>query len=61
MFNSLFYGERVQLLEKKFDVFCSKRFKDEFSCGVMYLLEWFDDCVDSLPVGNCSCLSGCAS
>ena len=51
----------MQLLEKKFDVFCSKRFKDEFSCGVMYLLEWFDDCVDSLPVGNCSCLSGCAS
>ena len=44
VFNSLFYGEPVQLLEKRFGVFCSTRFKDEFSCRVLYLLEWFDDC-----------------
>ena len=37
VFNSLFYGEPVQLLEKMFGVFCSTRFKDEFSCRVLYL------------------------
>ena len=45
VFNSLFYGEPVQLLEKRFGVFCSTRFKDEFSCRVLYLLKWFDDCL----------------
>ena len=45
VFNSLFYGEPVQLLEKRFGVFCSTRFKDEFGCRVLYLLEWFDDCL----------------
>ena len=45
VFNSLFYGESVQLLEKRFGVFCSTRFKDEFSCRVLYLLEWIDDCL----------------
>ena len=45
VFNSLFYGEPVQLLEKRFGVFCSMRFKDEFGCRVLYLLEWFDDCL----------------
>ena len=45
VFNFLFYGEPVQLLEKRFGVFCSTRFKDEFSCRVVYLLEWFDDCL----------------
>ena len=43
VFNSLFYGEPVQLLEKRFGVFCSTRFKDAFGCRVLYLLEWFDD------------------
>ena len=37
VFNSLFCGEPVQLLEKRFGVFCSTRFKDEFSCRVLYL------------------------
>ena len=32
VFNSLFYGKPVQLLEKMFGVFCSTRFKDGFSC-----------------------------
>ena len=35
-FNSLFYGEPVQLLEKRFGVFCSTRFKDEFGCRVLH-------------------------
>ena len=39
VFNSLFYGEPVQLLEKRFGMFCSMKFKDEFSCRVLYLLE----------------------
>ena len=37
--NSLFYGEPVQLFEKRFGVFCSTRFKDEFGCRVPYFLE----------------------
>ena len=45
VFNSLFYGEPVPLLEKRFGVFCSTIFKDEFSCRVLYLLKWFDDCL----------------
>ena len=45
VFNSLFYWEPEQLLEKRFRVFCSTRFKDEFSCRVLYLLKWFDDCL----------------
>ena len=45
VFNSLFYVEPVQLLEKRFGVFCSTRFKDEFGCRVLYLLKWFDDCM----------------
>ena len=28
VFKSLFYGEQVQVLEKRFGVFCSTRFKD---------------------------------
>ena len=44
VFNSLFYGEPVQLLEKRSGVFCSMRFKDEFGCIVLYLTEWFGDC-----------------
>ena len=43
VFNSLFYGEPVQFLEKRFRVFCSTRVKDDFDCRVLYLLEWFDD------------------
>ena len=42
VFNSLFYGEPVQLLEKMFGAFCSTRFKDELAaefctcwCGLM--------------------------
>ena len=45
VFNSLFCGEPMQLIEKRFGVFCSTRFKDEFSCRVLYLLELFDDCL----------------
>ena len=30
VFNSLFYGESVQLLEKRFGVFCSTRFSSVF-------------------------------
>ena len=37
--NSLFYGEPVQLLEKKFGVFESPRFKGGFGCRDLYLLE----------------------
>ena len=35
VFNSLLYGEPVQLLEKRFGVFCSTEFKDELSCRVL--------------------------
>ena len=45
VFNCLFYGEPVQLLEKTFGAFCSTRFKDEFGCRVLYLLVWSDDCL----------------
>ena len=45
VFNYLFYGKPVQLLEKRFGVFCSTRIKDEFGCRVLYLLKWFDDCL----------------
>ena len=45
VFKSLFYWEPVQLLEKRFGGFCSTRFKDEFGCRVLFLLEWFDDCL----------------
>ena len=45
VFNSLFYGEPAQLLEKRFGVFCCTRFRDELSCRVPYLLKWFDDCL----------------
>ena len=38
VFNSLFFGEPVQLLEKRFGVFCFTRFKDEFGCRVLYLI-----------------------
>ena len=31
VFNSLFYGESVQVLKKRFGVFCSTRFMDELS------------------------------
>ena len=41
--NSLFYGEPVHVVEKSFGLICSTRFKDEFGCRVLYLLEWFDD------------------
>ena len=34
----------MQLLEKTFGMFYSTKFKDEFGCRVMYLLEWFDNC-----------------
>ena len=56
VFNSLFYGEPVQLLEKRFDVLCSSRFMDEFykiyGCRVLYLLSGLMT-VDSLSVGIC--------
>ena len=45
VFNSLFCGEPVQLLEKRFNVLCCTRFMDEFGCRVLYVLEWFDDCL----------------
>ena len=35
VFNSQFYGEPMQLLEKRLGVFCSKRFKDEFASRVL--------------------------
>ena len=35
VFNSLLYGEPVQLLGKRFGVFCSSGFKDELSCRVL--------------------------
>ena len=43
--NFLFYGEPLYLLEKMFSVFCSTGLKDEFGCRVLYLSEWFDDCL----------------
>ena len=33
---SLFYGEPVQMLNKRFGVFCSTRFKDELISRVLY-------------------------
>ena len=39
VFNSLFYGEPMQFIEKRSGVFCYIRFKDEFGCRVLYLLE----------------------
>ena len=45
VFDSLVYGEPVQLLKKRFSVFCSTRLKDELGSRVLYLLEWFDDCL----------------
>ena len=39
----------MQLLARRFGVFCSGIFKHEFSCRVLYLLEWFDDCVCGHP------------
>ena len=56
-FNCVVYGEPVHVLEKRFGLTCSMRFKDEFGCycwsGLMT--------ADSLPVGNCSSLiwTGC--
>ena len=41
VFNSLFYGEPVYLHKKRFGMFCSTRFKDEFGFRVLYLFEWF--------------------
>ena len=35
VFNSLFYGEPMQLLEKGFGVFCSTRVKNGFSFRVL--------------------------
>ena len=45
VFDFLFYGEPVQLLKKRFGVFCSTRLKDELDSRVLYLLEWFDECL----------------
>ena len=33
----------MQLLEKRSDVFCSTRFKDEFGYTVLCMLKVFDD------------------
>ena len=35
VFNFLFCGESVQVLEKRFGLICSTRFKDEFGCRVL--------------------------
>ena len=45
VFESLFYQEPLQLLQKRFSVFCSTRLKDELSSIILYLLEWFDHCL----------------
>ena len=45
VFDFLFYGEPVKLLKKRFGVFCSTRLKDELDSRVLYLLEWFDECL----------------
>ena len=37
VFNSLFYEEPEQLLDKRFGLFCSTRFKNKFGCRVLYL------------------------
>ena len=37
VFNSLFYEEPEQLLDKRFGVVCSTRFKNKFGCRVLYL------------------------
>ena len=42
LFDSLFYGEPVQLFKKRFAVFCSTRLKNELGNKVLYLLEQFD-------------------
>ena len=44
VFNYMLYGRASALLEK-FGVFCSTKFKDEFNFGVLYYLEWFDNCL----------------
>ena len=44
-FNCVVYGEPVHVLEKRFGLICSMRFKDEFGCRVLYLLAWSDDCL----------------
>ena len=48
LFNSLLYEKPAQLLDKKFGVCYSTRFKDEFGCRVLDLLEWFDDLIKQL-------------
>ena len=45
VFDSLFHGEPVKLLKKRFSVLCSTRFKDKLGSRVLYLLEWFDECL----------------
>ena len=45
VFDSLFYGEPVQLLSKRLSVFCSTRLTDELGSRVLYLLEWFNECL----------------
>ena len=60
VFDSLFYGELVQLFKKRFAVFCSMRLKNELGSRVLYLLEQFED---SLPAVSYSSLiwTGCTS
>ena len=45
VFDSLFYGEPMQLLSKRFIMLCSMRLKDKLGSRVLYWLEWFDDCL----------------
>ena len=42
VFDFMFYGEPVQLLQKKCSMFCSRRLKGELVSRVLYLLEWFN-------------------
>ena len=40
-----FVFEPVQLLKKRFGVFCFTRLKDELDSRILYLLEWFVECL----------------
>ena len=33
------------MLEKRFGVLCSTKFKNAFGCRVLNFLKWFDDCL----------------
>ena len=45
VFDSLFYGELVQLFKKRISLYCSLRLKNGPSSGVLYLLEQLGKCL----------------